>query len=376
MNKKTGNVMGSIQLKLRWLLSAILLLQLFLPVAANDRLTTPAVKTVRASQALLLDITAAGQQLIAVGDQGVVLRSSDEGLSWQQIQTPFSVMLTSTFFTDEQRGWVVGHDGLMASTNDAGLSWQTGLDGNQINHLRLERLQELLLEAESLSDADPDNEALLERLDLLSWQVDDAQVAQEEGPSVPLLDILFTSPQRGYLLGGYGLLLRTDDGGQSWQYWGDRLENPDSFHLNAMTVDHRGFLYIAGEAGLLFRSVDDGVSWETLDSPYEGSFFAVTEFDQQLLLMGLRGHLYRSEDGLDWVAVETGSGATLNGAYSSQDKVLLLGAGGTVLQSSDGLRFKRLDSGGRSSLSAAVITGHKTVLVGEQGVVMLEANDE
>ena len=368
--------MGSIQLKLRWLLSAILLLQLFLPVAANDRLTTPAVKTVRASQALLLDITAAGQQLIAVGDQGVVLRSSDEGLSWQQIQTPFSVMLTSTFFTDEQRGWVVGHDGLMASTNDAGLSWQTGLDGNQINHLRLERLQELLLEAEILSDADPDNEALLERLDLLSWQVDDAQVAQEEGPSVPLLDILFTSPQRGYLLGGYGLLLRTDDGGQSWQYWGDRLENPDSFHLNAMTVDHRGFLYIAGEAGLLFRSVDDGVSWETLDSPYEGSFFAVTEFDQQLLLMGLRGHLYRSEDGLDWVAVETGSGATLNGAYSSQDKVLLLGAGGTVLQSSDGLRFKRLDSGGRSSLSAAVITGHKTVLVGEQGVVMLEANDE
>lgn len=348
----------------------------FSMVSVADRLSVPALITFRADQTLLLDVAIAGDQLIAVGDQGTVIRSGDEGQTWQQLKTPFSVMLTSIFFTDEQHGWLAGHDGLLAKTEDSGVSWRKLLDGDQINQLRLSRLQAWVSELEAQVHAEPDNERLAEQFDTAQWQADDAAAALEEGPSVPLLDIWFADDQRGFALGGYGLLLKTDDAGESWQYWGDRLDNPDSFHLNAMIADHRGYLYIIGEAGLLFRSVDQGEHWERLDSPYDGSLFAITEYQNNLYLMGLRGHLYRSVDGLEWQAINTGFSASLVGAVASKDRLVLLGQGGLVVQSRDGQRFSRVDSGSRRSISAGAGLPGKYVLVGEGGVRTLETDNE
>lgn len=345
-------------------------------VSVADRLSLPALTTFRADQVLLLDVAIAGDQLIAVGDQGTVIRSGDEGQTWQQLQTPFSVMLTSVFFTDAQRGWLVGHDGLLAVTQDSGVSWRKLLDGDQVNRLRLSRLQTTVSELEVQLNGEPENEMLAEQLDTAQWQADDAAAALEEGPSVPLLDIWFADDQRGFALGGYGLLLKTDDAGESWQYWGDRLDNPDNFHLNAMITDHRGYLYIIGEAGLLFRSVDRGEHWQRLDSPYDGSLFAITEYQNNLYLMGLRGHLYRSVDGLEWHIIDTGVNASLVSAIADEDGLVLVGHGGLVLKSRDGQRFSPIDSGSRRSISAGAGLPGKYVLVGEGGVMTLESGNE
>ncbi|MBU2963938.1 YCF48-related protein [Amphritea sp. 2_MG-2023] len=341
-----------------------------------DRLNTSALLSYRAGQTLMLDIAKHGDQLLAVGDQGVVMRSSDQGQHWQQEQTPFSVMLTSVFFTDANNAWLTGHDGLLASSHDGGVTWKRLLDGNQINQLRLQRLQAVVVELQSQVDAEPENESLMTQLDDAVWYAEDAAAALAEGPSIPLLDVWFANDQQGFALGAYGLLLKTDDGGESWAYWGDRLDNPDNFHLNAMMADHRGDLYIAGEAGLLFRSTDKGMSWTRMDTPYEGSFFSITEFKQQLFLMGLRGHLYRSDDGDDWQAVKTGYSATLLSAVAGADKLVLLGQGGLILESSEGLHFTALDSGGRRSLSAGVAVEGGYRLVGEGGLLSLEVGDE
>jgi len=344
------------------------------PVA--DRLNTPALLSSRADQSLLLDIAASDKQLVAVGDQGIVMRSSDQGRSWQQQQTPFSVMLTSVYFADAEHGWLTGHDGLIAATDDGGVGWRTLLDGHQINQLRLQKLQQKMAEIQVLSDAEPDNDLLAEQLDNIAWQAADAEAAVEEGAGVPLLDIWFADAQHGFALGGYGLLLKTGDGGDSWEYWGDRLDNPDNFHLNAMMADHRGYLYIVGEAGLLFRSEDGGDRWSRIDTPYEGSFFGITEFNQQLYLMGLRGHLYRSSGGLEWSPVETGYQVTLLSAVAKADKLVLLGQGGMILQSPDGQTFSQLPSGGRHSLSAGLALNGEYILVGEGGLQTLEVAHE
>lgn len=344
------------------------------PVA--DRLNSPALLSYRADQALLLDIAASSNQLVAVGDQGIVMRSIDQGRSWQQQRTPFSVMLTSVFFADAEHGWLTGHDGLLAATGDGGVSWRTLLDGNQINQLRLQTLQQKMTEIQTRFDAEPDNDLLAEQLDTVSWLVADATAAVDDGAGVPLLDIWFADSQHGFALGGYGLLLKTEDGGDSWVYWGDRLENPDNFHLNAMAADHQGRLYIVGEAGLLFRSEDNGDSWSRIDTPYDGSFFGITEFNKQLYLMGLRGHLYRSDSGLEWLPVDTGYEVTLLSAVAEADKLVLLGQGGMILQSPDGQHFSPLPSGGRRSLSAGLALNGVYILVGEGGLQTLEISHE
>lgn len=343
--------------------------------ATADRLSAGAIPSYRASQTLLLDIERSGDRLIAAGDHGVIIYSDDDGQQWQQSDTPFSVMITALDFPSAEQGWAVGHDGLIARTRDGGGRWQAVLDGNDINRLRLARLEQLYSAAEARVDAEPDNDALLDRLDSLSFQLEDAQIAMEEGPAIPLLDIWFADQRTGFALGGYGILLRTDDAGDSWQYWGDRLPNPDSFHLNSMTRDHHGALYIAGEAGHIFRSDDGGESWILLDSPYQGSFFAIASQGGRLYLSGLRGHLFTSDNGADWRAVDIPTDKTLNAIIPLDDDVLIVGQGGAVFKGY-GDNFSAVKTGVRRSFSAAVATGQRWFLVGEGGVMTVSATQE
>jgi hypothetical protein len=78
-----------------------------------------------------------------------------------------------------------------------------------------------------------------------------------EGADKPLLDVWFSDAWHGYAVGVFNLLLRTDDGGEHWQPWLDRSDNPQGLHLTRVqAVD--GALYITGEQGLLLKLDSDG----------------------------------------------------------------------------------------------------------------------
>lgn len=330
--------------------------------AASDRLEFAASQTSRATQALLLDIAQAGERLVAVGEQGIILYSDDHGENWTQAEVPVSVMLTAVSFTSAKQGWAVGHDGVLLQSTDAGASWQFQMNGDQFNRLRFEQLQQYVAEQQAIGA----DEELLEEL---SYAVDDAEVAVQEGATNPLLDVFFTSATDGYLLGGYGMLWRTQDGGNSWQSLDHLLDNPDRFHLNAMLQTTAGNLLIVGEAGLLRRSDDNGQSWQWLGSPYEGSFFAAAQ-QRDLYVMGLRGHLFSSVQGDDWQEVELPRQATLSGAITTPEQLLLVGQGGVLLQRQSA-EFTEITTPSRRSFSAGIASGDQLVLVGEGGITRL-----
>ena len=71
-----------------------------------------------APQALLLDITTAGQRLVVAGEHGIILYSDDNADSWQQASVPTTQMLTGVYFVDDRLGWAVGHDGLILVSED------------------------------------------------------------------------------------------------------------------------------------------------------------------------------------------------------------------------------------------------------------------
>ncbi len=325
-----------------------------------DRLEQPAQPAPQATQALLLDIVRAGERLIAVGEQGIVLLSDDQGERWRMAQVPVSVMLTAVQFPQPQLGWAVGHDGVVLRSQDGGESWQRLLTGRDINALRTLQLTQQLADLPATVDA--------AQREMLEYALDDALAAEKDGPTTPLLDVWFRDEQVGFVLGGYGLLLKTTDGGQSWRSLGHQADNPDGFHLNSLLACRDGSLLIAGEAGLLLAPDADGERWQAQDSPYDGSFFAAIETDQ-LYVMGLRGHLFRSPDGQDWQPVALGQGrtASLNGAVSNAGQLWLLGQAGTLLQAGP-QGFQALDTVSRRSFSAGVRTGQQLVLVGEGGI--------
>src|SRR5579859_3734540 len=74
---------------------------------------------------LLLDAIAVGPDIVAVGERGTILRSTDAGQSWRSATLPASATLTAVNFApDAHHGWAVGHDALILTTGDGGHVWQ------------------------------------------------------------------------------------------------------------------------------------------------------------------------------------------------------------------------------------------------------------
>ena len=186
----------------------------------------------------------------------------------------------------------------------------------------------------------------------------------------PFFDVWFADSDNGVAIGAYGSHYRTVDGGLTWDF--ESLADTD-WHLHEIARADDGRLYVAAEAGSVFRSDDDGDSWIELPSPYEGSYFGVLPLDgDTVLLFGLRGHLFRSEDaGESWQAIPTGTVAMLNsGIRLSDGTILIVGLGGTVLVSTDeGRSFELYRQVGRRGLQTVTETSDGSLLmVGEFGV--------
>lgn len=309
----------------------------------NEDNLKPAVLSLKASSSLLLDVDRAGQRLVAVGSRGHIVYSDDQGESWLQAPVPVRQLLTAVDFIDDKHGWAVGHDSLILHTTDGGETWAVQYRDPEI-------------------DA-PDDEGFgfLEK---------------------PLMDVWFRNAQTGFAVGAYGLMLRTDDGGQSWEDVSFTVDNEDGFHYNAIGEVSNTGLFLVGEMGTMYRSTDFGDSWETLEeTPYDGSWFGVAGTGQRggVVAWGLRGNVFRSTDfGTSWQQVELTNDrgnlvtSTLAGGQLNEDgRLILVGTGGVVAISDDQARnFNVSIRPDRVALATGIsLPNGGTLLVGQRGVI-------
>lgn len=346
---------------------------------ASSFVLLPAIQTELAQESLLLDAATSGERILVVGEQGHVLYSDNSGADWTHADVPVSLAITAVTFAGTDDTWAAAHDGVLLHSTDRGQTWQTKLTGVDVARLsaaaaakKVEQLQA------AIEQATPETLEELEwALDDASFAFEDAEAAIDEGITTPLLDVWFDDGRNGYVLGAYGILLQTSDGGETWNLQSDRLDNPDKYHLYGITRSLAGTLLVAGESGTLLRSRDGGQTWERSDSPYLGSFFGtVAAADGGLLAFGLKGNVFRSVDeGATWSAVDTGDQRTvLSGVTQADGKIVLVGSAGAVLLSEDhGSSFKTVPTTGNRVYSSVTATADgKLLLVGFGGVSSID----
>ena len=358
------------------LLSVLLIQQQALAASAVDVVLMP-----RADESLFLDIARVDSRLIVVGERGHILYSDDRANSWLQAQVPVRQMLTAVHFSSSTLGWAVGHDGLILASNDGGQHWvlqRNGLsDQALLNEQNLEALkidQQALQRTFLAADSQAKRETLKIELEELTFDIEDSEaLLREPVHTPPLLDVFFSDVLRGVAIGAFNTLLITRDGGVSWKLASRLLNNPDEFHLNAVTGDGMGKLWIAGEGGVIFKSTDYGSHWVALDSPYAGSWFGIdySRKSARLLMFGLRGNVFYSDnDGEVWQRSEVPARRSLaGGRFINKDYVVLAGSVGTLLRSQDGGKsFAPIAMGTRVNLSAVTCIGGFAVAVGQGGM--------
>jgi len=291
---------------------------------ASARAQTPPKTYPLAASSLVLDVAAAGDALVAVGDRGFILRSTDGGQSWAQVSSPTAVMLTAVAMSSATNGVAAGHDATLLRTTDGGQTW-------------------------TIKDQSPELEA-------------------------PLMDLWFENETHGLAIGAYGLIKETNDGGDTWD---ERRISEDEPHLYALVRAADGSLFAAGEAGALFRSTDVGATWAKIESsPYDGTYFGLLSLiDGALLAFGLQGNLFRSPNlGKTWEEIPTETTASLMGGVQRKDgSIDIVGLSGAVLTSIDGKSFQLNNLPDREALSGVFETAaNKMIVFGEHGVHPLD----
>lgn len=349
--------------------------------AVGDLLETPARETTLAAEYLLNGVAVAGERLVAVGERGHIIYSDDDGKSWVQAEVPVSVTLTAINFGSPTDGWAVGHSGVVMHSSDAGETWTIQLDGIRAFELAIEAKEERIevLEAELEEAPEEDREDLEWALDDVYFTLENMKADLEIGPVNPMLDVWFEDADHGFVIGAYGMIFRTTDGGESWRDWSDQVANPSGYHLNGIADVAGGGLVIVGEAGLILVSTNNGDTWEAQESPYTGSLFGVigTGDVDEILTYGLRGNIFLSTNlGGSWTTITNEAGATLNGGTVAENgRIVLVGNGGAVLSSTDGGEsFRSYFRSDRDGLMTVLpVAENRLLLMGESGAVTADA---
>jgi photosystem II stability/assembly factor-like uncharacterized protein len=321
-----------------------------------DVLDLPARPSALAVRSPLLDVTTAGQRLVAVGQRGHILYSDDAGQQWQQANVPVSSDLNAVYFPSPEQGWAVGNDGVILHSNDAGASWTKQLDGREIGPRVVQHYT-------ALAQAEPDNEA---------WpvRIAEGQRLIEEGADKPLLDVWFADDKVGYVVGVFNLILRTEDGGQSWVPFQDRTDNPQNFHLNAIASTGDA-LFIVGEQGLVLKWNEAQQRFSALNTPYQGSFFGVVGKPGEVVVYGLRGNVLRSADGgLSWKPLDSGLQVSVTAAaIDAQGHYrLFTQAGHMLLDQANTDRLQLMPQQNPSPVAGAALTSDGSlIVVGSRG---------
>jgi photosystem II stability/assembly factor-like uncharacterized protein len=322
----------------------------------GDALQRPALAVRQPERAVLLAVAQAGARLVAVGERGLILLSDDAGGRWRQAPVPVSVTLTAVRFADARHGVAVGHGGAVLVTEDGGAQWTLRLDGRRA-------AQQVLQDARAAGAPDA--------------TLRDAERLVADGPDKPFLDVLMWDAQRLLVVGAYGLVLHSADGGRHWTSWSHRLPNPRGLHWYLARRDGERLL-LAGEQGLLAVSSDGGARFAAAASPWKGSWFTGQWLPGGgVLLAGLRGQVWRSTDPLDpaaWQAVTQDRPAALHAStVDAAGRVLLADPSGRLLRL-QGQRLEPLATSATPPLPSGLLAldDGRVLVVGATGLARLD----
>jgi photosystem II stability/assembly factor-like uncharacterized protein len=254
----------------------------------------------------------AGQGII-VGRAGLVLTSADGGRSWKKSDSGVTSHLFDVALSEQGQAWAVGHLGVILHSADAGASWQAqSYDATLPAPTDAQGADAF---SNALSAAEQENEDAVEEARLNA--------------------VAFADEQQGWIVGEFGLILHTTDGGQTWK----RQRGASGKLLFGLYVYDAGHLVAFGSEGTCMRSRDGGLTWQAIGLDTEAHILAGAPAGDKLLLSGLDGLVIR-------VDPVTGAAEHLpTGRYVWLNAILFLDAQTGFLAGGRGHLLKTTDGG-------------------------------
>lgn len=263
----------------------------------------------------------------AVGYNGTVVKSSDGGKTWTELNIHYRKSLLTVHFFDENRGVAAGDNQFIIYTGNGGKSWKK---------------------------ADCDCQT----------------------PTSAFMTMDFYDDRHGVAAGGQGVVAITKNGGHSWE----QVDLPSSAGINfAHMVSPKEIQVIAGH--VLFTSNNNGRSFEKHMTNIRNHVMAGKFYNEKIgLLVGSNGSLYKTTNGgQHWMLKSLGDKRTKFRAIDFSGKhIFLTGNFNGVIMSHDGgksweTKFVQLAKAGKT-IYGIEITDDAVIVVGADGFIYRSDN--
>src|SRR5262245_2317010 len=217
----------------------------------------------------------------AVGNRGVIVHITDKGEKATLLPTWVEKALYDVSFTDAQNGIAIGQDGLIIKTSDGGKTWK------QVNfEVPLQDWQKSQPHVFAMSrGADPNKIWAVGPVGMIIYSQDGGETWENLslGRDVTLNGVAFANDTEGWVVGEFGTILHTSDGGRTWQEQKNVVNLPkftrpdlseedalkqrvpqlylEDLFLVAVSFQDPRNGYIAGETGILLKTDNGGETW-------------------------------------------------------------------------------------------------------------------
>jgi photosystem II stability/assembly factor-like uncharacterized protein len=267
----------------------------------------------------------------AVGKFGLILHTADGGRTWLEQISRTHNALSAVSFPNNQRGFAVGSAGTVVATSDGGRSWKAQKSGVEEQLLSLQALSPDVVYAVGAYGtliSTTDGGATWQK-HALSWDNLIPQVVRDVGYMEPNLNsVFFVDQQFGWIVGEFGLILHTSDGGRSWsaQRYGKDL--PQLYAI-AFLDGRTG--WAAGQLGDLVVTSDGGVHWRPIEVDAETDLYAIALKGKQGMIVGDGVALVSNDAGATWSRVRSfPENLWLSGVAIKGNSAVAVGQAGTI----------------------------------------------
>jgi photosystem II stability/assembly factor-like uncharacterized protein len=236
------------------------------------------------------------------GKAGIVLGTTDGGATWAPATTGSTHHLFTLAFPTAARGHGAGDFGAMVHTEDGGRTWTASRVPPEVR-LPAEAVDSGVEPGDvnlyALSYADPEAAWLVGEFGTVLTS-SDGGVAWRQQPSTvesTLFGVHFADRRRGWAVGADGVILRTQDGGETWVR--QPGAPPERALFDVFVRGDNGF--VVGDSGTVLRSRDAGATWEPEPMPIQLAARWLRSIwladDAQGLAVGAEGLVFRLSGG-------------------------------------------------------------------------------
>lgn len=248
--------------------------------------------------------------------------------------------LFATCFPSDQQGWMVGELGRVFHTSDGGASWDRQDAGTKRPFLAMSCLDDKtawIAGKEGIIYVTTDGGA--------TWKL------LKTDSNRHIFGIQFPDTKRGHAVGDYGTMVHTEDGGATWvtSRVPDHVHLPESaldtgvepgdVNLYGISFGDRDHVWVVGEFGIIMASDDGGTTWRQQTPPVESTLFGVRFTDAKHgFAVGIDSVILQTTDGGEnWTAVHPPvEQRSFYDVAIRGSQGWIVGDAGTVLSTKDG----------------------------------------